>query len=41
MQKAPGVISVVNIIFFSTANVDVAACFHGKAALPGADVLSW
>ena len=27
--------------YFCKANVDVAACYHGKPVLPGAEVLSW
>ncbi len=36
--KQPCVIS--DKYYFCTANVDVAACYQGKAALPGTDVLS-
>lgn len=38
--KWQSVISNINI-YFCTANVDVLACYHGKAVLPGTDVLSW
>lgn len=33
--------SIWHKCYFCAANVDVAACYHGKAALPGTDVLSW